>query len=108
MYVKLALRQRASRSHRTLVAVSMLLGALVTSAAVASVASSQTSAEGAAAAQFDSVRENPLLLYAFLRAMPKGGDLHNHPSGSEYAEQYIAYAVEDGLCVRRDTMTLVQ
>ena len=39
--------------------------------------------------------------------MPKGGDLHNHPSGAEFAEQYIAYAAEEGLCVLRETMTLV-
>jgi adenosine deaminase len=65
------------------------------------------SAEQRAAAAFETSRNNPLLLHAFLRAMPKGGDLHNHPSGAEFAEQYIAYAAEDGLCVLRETMTLV-
>jgi len=65
------------------------------------------SPEQRAAAAFETARTNPLLLHAFLRAMPKGGDLHNHPSGAEFAEQYIAYAAEDGLCVLRATMTLV-
>jgi adenosine deaminase len=37
----------------------------------------------------------------FLRDMPKGGDLHTHLSGSVYAESYLRWAVEDGLCVRR-------
>jgi len=65
------------------------------------------SAEERAAAAFEASRDNPLLLHAFLKAMPKGGDLHNHPSGAEFAEQYIAYAAEEGLCVLRETMTLV-
>jgi hypothetical protein len=70
-------------------------------------ARAQTEKEQRTAAYFDSIKSNPLLLYAFLRAMPKGGDLHNHPSGSEYAEQYILYAAQDGVCVLLDTMTLV-
>jgi adenosine deaminase len=65
------------------------------------------SPEQRTAAAFEASRDNPLLLHAFLRAMPKGGDLHNHPSGAEFAEQYIAYAAEEGLCVLRETMTLV-
>ncbi|MBT6205871.1 MAG: adenosine deaminase [Rhodospirillaceae bacterium] len=31
--------------------------------------------------------------------MPKGGDLHNHLTGAIYAESYIDWAVQDGLCV---------
>lgn len=70
-------------------------------------ASAADSSEQRTAAYFETARNNPLLLYAFLRAMPKGGDLHNHPSGSEFAELYIQYAAEDGLCILRETMTLV-
>jgi len=65
-----------------------------------------TESEQRTAAYFETVRAEPLLLGAFLRAMPKGGDLHNHPSGAEWAERFIAYAVEEGLCVVRVTMTL--
>jgi adenosine deaminase len=36
---------------------------------------------------------------AFLRAMPKGGDLHLHLAGSAYPETYLKWAVEDGLCI---------
>lgn len=36
---------------------------------------------------------------AVIRAMPKGGDLHIHLSGAPYAETYLAWAAEDGLCV---------
>src|SRR5262249_37960801 len=42
-------------------------------------------AEARAAAHFDSIRRDPLRLALFLRAMPKGGDLHNHLSGAVYA-----------------------
>ncbi|HEX5705322.1 MAG TPA: hypothetical protein VFX97_19135 [Pyrinomonadaceae bacterium] len=40
--------------------------------------------------------------------MPKGGDLHNHLSGAVYAESYIQWAAEKGLCVNTQTMTLSQ
>ena len=38
-------------------------------------------------------------LYAFLKPMPKGGDLHMHLSGAVYAETFIAEAGKQGLCV---------
>jgi adenosine deaminase len=46
----------------------------------------------------ESVRENPLLLRAFLWEMPKGGDIHNHLAGAVYAEDLIAIAARHGLC----------
>src|SRR6476660_2023600 len=54
-----------------------------------------------------AIRQQPLLLEAFLREMPKGGDLHNHLSGSIYAESYIRWAAEDGLCLITATFTVV-
>ena len=48
---------------------------------------------------FESVRHDPLLLRRFLEQMPKGGDLHNHLSGTVYGESYIRYAAQDGLCI---------
>jgi adenosine deaminase len=45
------------------------------------------------------------MLRQILQAMPKGGDLHNHLSGSVYAESYLRYAAADGICV--DSMKLV-
>ena len=53
------------------------------------------------------IRASPEQLYTFLYALPKGGDLHNHLSGSVYAESYIDYAAADGVCVDRKTFTLV-
>lgn len=42
---------------------------------------------------------NALALEAFLRKMPKGGDLHMHLSGAVYAETFLRDAVHDGLCI---------
>ncbi|HEY5382699.1 MAG TPA: adenosine deaminase [Acidobacteriaceae bacterium] len=38
-------------------------------------------------------------LYALLKNMPKGADLHMHLSGAVYAETFIAEAARQGLCV---------
>lgn len=51
------------------------------------------------AQEFDRVRSDPLALRAFLKVMPKGGDLHNHLDGAVYAETFLRVAGEDGLCV---------
>ena len=48
------------------------------------------------------------MLRQFLQAMPKGGDLHNHLSGSVYAESYLRYAAGDGICVDSVKLTLTQ
>jgi adenosine deaminase len=66
------------------------------------------SAEQKTARYFESVRSQPLLLHAFLQQMPKGGDLHNHLSGAVYAESFIQYAAQDGLCVDRNALALAQ
>jgi hypothetical protein len=55
---------------------------------------------------FESVLTQPLLLRAFLQQMPKGGDLHNHLSGAVYAESFIKFAAQDGLCVDRVALAL--
>jgi hypothetical protein len=39
--------------------------------------------------------------------MPKGGDLHNHLSGAIYAEIYLRWAADDGLCVAVATLSIV-
>lgn len=60
----------------------------------------------AAAQQRPPVEERPDFsemsraeIRAVIRAMPKGGDLHIHLSGAPYAETYLEWAAEDGLCV---------
>ncbi len=64
-------------------------------------------AEQRTATYFDSIRKSPPREWAFLLKMPKGADLHNHLSGSIYAERYIEWAAEKGLCVNNRTMALV-
>jgi adenosine deaminase len=38
-------------------------------------------------------------LYAFLKPMPKGADLHMHLGGAVYAETFLDEAVRQGLCI---------
>ncbi|WP_284333540.1 adenosine deaminase family protein [Dyella flagellata] len=65
-------------------------------------------AETRTARAFETARQQgPLALHAFLVAMPKGGDLHNHLSGAVYAESWVAQAATDGLCVDIATSSLV-
>jgi len=56
---------------------------------------------------FDSIRNQPSLLLAFLHDMPKGGDLHSHLTGALYAEDIIDWAASDNLCVDRTTSRLL-
>jgi adenosine deaminase len=83
------------------------IAALALGLSQAAGAQSKTSPEERTAAYFQSVRSQPLLMLAFLREMPKGGDLHNHLFGSIYAERWIDFAVDDGLCVDRTTAMLI-
>jgi hypothetical protein len=43
---------------------------------------------------FARIRQDPPALRAFLRAFPKGADLHSHLSGAIYAENYIQWAAD--------------
>jgi adenosine deaminase len=55
----------------------------------------------------DSIRKQPPSLLAFLREMPKGGDLHNHLDGAIYAEDLLDFAASDNLCVDRTSSHLI-
>jgi len=57
--------------------------------------------------QFEQVRKDPPALRAFLRAMPKGADLHTHLTGAVYAESYIKWAADLPLCIDLSTFTFV-
>jgi hypothetical protein len=65
-----------------------------------------TSGEQNTVRYFNTIRERPPLLVNFLTQMPKGGDLHIHLSGSIYAETYVEWAAEDGLCIDEATMVV--
>ncbi|WP_328374891.1 adenosine deaminase [Streptomyces sp. NBC_00440] len=63
--------------------------------------------DGAAGTQryLDKVKDNPDRLRAFLRPMPKGGDLHTHLSGAVPVEALIGFAADDGLCIDETTLS---
>jgi adenosine deaminase len=85
-----------------------LLVFLLTLFALATAAGQKASTpEQRAARHFASIRHQPSLLLAFLRDMPKGGDLHNHLFGAIYAESLIDFAAQDGFCVDRTTSILI-
>jgi hypothetical protein len=69
-------------------------------------ASRPASTEQRTARYFESIRKSPPQELAFLLKMPKGGDLHNHLSGAIYAESYIQWASDNGLCINTTTMGL--
>jgi hypothetical protein len=51
-------------------------------------------------------KANSGTLYALLKEMPKGGDLHNHITGAVYAESLVQFAASSGLCVDRQSFAL--
>jgi adenosine deaminase len=57
---------------------------------------------------YNYVLTDPDQLYGFMRAFPKGGDLHNHLSGAVAAESYIAWAIAAGDCIDRTQLALAQ
>ena len=85
-----------------LLALALMLSALISLAEQKS-----PNAEQRTARHFDSIRLQPGLLLAFLREMPKGGDLHIHLAGAIYAESLIDFAAQDGFCVDRTTSVLI-
>ncbi|WP_321331044.1 hypothetical protein [uncultured Bacteroides sp.] len=48
---------------------------------------------------FNKIKSNETSLNQFFMYMPKGGDIHNHLTGSVYAETYFKLAVEDKLWI---------
>ncbi len=63
-------------------------------------------AANAASAAPDLSRMTAGELAVFLRALPKGGELHNHLGGGTPAEDLIAWAVEDGLCIDTEALAI--
>lgn len=57
---------------------------------------------------FEKVRASSAALSAFLRAMPKGADLHTHLGGAALTDNLIRWGRQDGLCVRTADQTAVQ
>lgn len=88
-----------------LAALSLIPILALVSPAVA--ATAHTTPEMRTAAAFDRIAASPPQLRVFLQAMPKGGDLHNHPSGAIYAEDFLHWADAENLCIATDTARVV-
>jgi adenosine deaminase len=56
----------------------------------------------------EKIRHNRGSLEAFVRQMPKGGDLHTHLSGAVDAESYLRWASSDRMCINMKTWKLSQ
>lgn len=52
---------------------------------------------------FESIKGNHAALRQFFTVMPKGGDVHNHLTGSAYAETYFELAAKKGMYVNLET-----
>lgn len=57
------------------------------------------------AAVFDKALSSPTELRVLLGPMPKGADLHNHMGGSVYAEDFMRWAGDKGLCLDAGKLT---
>lgn len=55
---------------------------------------------------FDQIKSDPNALYAFLKVMPKGGELHYHLSGGAYPETMLALAAKGSYCLNQDTFVM--
>jgi adenosine deaminase len=67
-----------------------------------------STSEQRTARYFESIRKSPPQMFAFLKRMPKGADLHSHLSGAVYAESYIRWAATKGFCVNQASMSIAQ
>ena len=94
--------------HTSRAAVAAVLSVFACLAAGSAFAAKQpgVSSEAQTERYFESIRKDPNLLTAFLLEMPKGGDLHNHLSGSIYAETMIQWAKDEKQCVDPKTLYL--
>lgn len=86
--------------------VLLLSCAMAVQAQSAGSRSAGITSEQKTARYFESIRKSPPQMFAFLKRMPKGGDLHSHLSGAVYAESYIQWAAARGSCVTQSTMAL--
>ena len=79
------------------------VAALLSMAAPALLLLTSTAEARSAATAYAMAKNDPVKLRNFLFKMPKGGDLHNHLTGTIYAESYLGWAAEDGKCWNKIT-----
>ncbi len=91
----LSLRNR----HAVIFAIAIFCVPVIAQTVANSASRAATTSEQRAESAFNSARNNPLELRAFLVRMPKGADLHTHLTGAVYAESWIRDGAADNLCV---------
>ena len=103
------MKRRSARA--VAVASACALVAVLAAACTAAIPSGprgpQFDGEAATSDHLAAIRTDPAALLAFLQAMPKGGDLHNHLSGAVYAESYLRWAQEDNDCIVTMTFAIL-
>ncbi|NML92174.1 adenosine deaminase family protein [Novosphingobium olei] len=106
---------RPTRLHRTIacavkslsiLSLSAVFAALLPAVSLARPLPLDPAREAAVSSLFEAARQSPTHLRVFLRPMPKGGDLHNHLGGAIYAEDYLRWGAEAGLCVSADGLSV--
>lgn len=63
------------------------------------IASMWSSSHASVQEKFHALQGKPDALYAFLKQMPKGGELHYHYDGSVYTETMLQLATQTKLCI---------
>jgi adenosine deaminase len=102
---------KMARGHWPEIVLVLLLAVVVISVSLGlgSDAANLTNGERRAIQAFaDAQAQGEPALYALLRDMPKGGDLHMHLSGAVYAETFIKDAAADGMCVDVKALSLLK
>jgi adenosine deaminase len=85
--------------HALIFAIAIVCVPVIAQTVANSASRVSTTSEQRAESAFNSARNNPLELRAFLVRMPKGADLHMHLTGAVYAESWIHDGAADNLCV---------
>ena len=57
---------------------------------------------------FNQIHKDPNALYAFFKAMPKGGELHYHLAGGPYPETMLKLAASSDYCLDKNTLAMTK
>lgn len=68
---------------------------------------SQTMSAETLNAYFERLKQSPNALVSFLKAMPKGGELHYHLAGGAYPETMATIALQNNYCLQPTSQNLI-
>lgn len=98
-------RKRGNQRLRTKSITTFLVAAALVATTTSAYAA--PTFETRTAAAMEAIRDDEASLRLFLQAFPKGGNLHLHSWGAAFAEDYIGWAVQDGLCISREKLAFL-